>query len=147
MLDPVGNLTIYTSTQALFYARSEVCELLGLPEARVKVVPMAVGGGFGGKVVLLEPLAAALSLISRRPVALVYTRMDEFLSATPAPQSVISLKIGARRDGTLTALDARIVFDAGLYPGAPTGVAAIVIGGYYRVPNFTLDGFEVVTNK
>jgi CO/xanthine dehydrogenase Mo-binding subunit len=146
-LDPIGNLTIWTSTQALFYSRSEVAELLGLPEARVKVVPMPVGGGFGGKVVLLETLAAALTILTRRPVALVYTRMDEFFSSTPAPQSVIELKLGARRDGALTALDARIVFDAGLYPGAPTGVAALAIGGYYHVPNFRIRGFEVVTHK
>jgi CO/xanthine dehydrogenase Mo-binding subunit len=146
-LDPLGNLTIWTSTQALFYSRSEVAELLGLPEAKVKVVPMPVGGGFGGKVVLLEPLAAALSVIARRPVSLVYTRMDEFLNATPAPQSSIELKLGARGDGSLTALEARIVFDAGLFPGAPTSVAAIVVGGYYRVPNFRIRGYEVITNK
>lgn len=146
-LDPLGNLTIWTSTQALFYSRSEVAQLLGLPEARVKVVPMPVGGGFGGKVVLLETLAAALALVVKRPVALVYTRMDEFLSSTPAPQSQIELKVGARRDGTLTALDARIVFDAGLYPGAPTSVAALVVGGYYPAPNFRIRGFEVLTNK
>jgi CO/xanthine dehydrogenase Mo-binding subunit len=146
-LDPLGNLTIWTSTQALFYARSEVAEHLGLPETKVKVVPMPVGGGFGGKVVLLEPLAAALSLIAKRPVSLVYTRMDEFLNSTPAPRSVIELKLGAKRDGTLTALESRLIFDAGLYPGAPTFIAGLVVGGYYRVPNFKIRGYEVVTHK
>jgi CO/xanthine dehydrogenase Mo-binding subunit len=145
--DPVGNISIWTSTQALFYSRTEVAELLGLPEAKIKVVAMPVGGGFGGKVVLLEPLAAALTIMTRRPVSLVYTRMDEFFSSTPAPQSVIELTLGARRDGTLTALEANIIFDAGLYPGAPTSVAAMVIGGYYRVQNFRIRGSEVVTNK
>lgn len=146
-LDPLGNLTLWTSTQALFYSRSEVAELLGLPEARVRVMPMPVGGGFGGKVVLLETLAAALAVKTGRPVAIVYTRMDEFLNATPAPQSQIEVKLGARRDGTLTALDARIVFDAGLFPGAPTPIAALVMGGYYRIPNFRIRGFEVLTHK
>jgi CO/xanthine dehydrogenase Mo-binding subunit len=146
-LDPLGNLTIWTSTQALFYSRSEVAELLGQPEAKVRVVPMPVGGGFGGKVVLLEPLAAALAMLVKRPVSLVYTRMDEFLSTTPAPQSIIELKLGAKRDGALTALEARLIFDAGLYPGAPTAVAALVIGGYYPVPNFKIRGYEVVSNK
>lgn len=145
--DPLGNLTVWTSTQALFYSRSEVASLLGLPEARVRVVPMPVGGGFGGKVVLLEPLAAALAIRLGRPVSLVYTRMDEFLNSTPAPGSTIELKLGAKRDGTLTALQARLVFDAGLYPGAPTSVAALVVGGYYRIPNFSIRGFEVVTHK
>jgi CO/xanthine dehydrogenase Mo-binding subunit len=146
-LDPLGNLTIWTSTQALFYSRSEVAELLGQPEAKVRVVPMPVGGGFGGKVVLLEPLAAALAILVKRPVSLVYTRMDEFLSTTPAPQSVIELKLGAKRDGTLAALDARVIFDAGLYPGAPTAVAALLVGGYYPIPNFRIRGYEVVSNK
>jgi CO/xanthine dehydrogenase Mo-binding subunit len=145
--DPLGNLSIWTSTQALFYLRTEVAELLGLPESKIKVVPMPVGGGFGGKVVLLEPLAAALTILTRRPISLVYTRMDEFFSSTPAPQSVIELTLGARRDGTLTALEANIIFDAGLYPGAPTGVAAMVIGGYYRLENFRIRGYEVVTHK
>jgi CO/xanthine dehydrogenase Mo-binding subunit len=146
-VDPLGNVTVWTSTQGVFYARSEVAELLGLPEAKVRVVPTTVGGGFGGKVVLLETLAAALALRQGRPISLVYTRMDEFLSATPAPQSSIWLKIGARRDGTLTALEARILFDSGLYPGSPTAIAALVIGGYYPVPNFRIQGLEVLTNK
>jgi CO/xanthine dehydrogenase Mo-binding subunit len=145
--DPLGDLTIWTSTQAMFYARSEVCELLRLPETKVKVVAMPVGGGFGGKTVLLEPLAAALALTLKRPVSLVYTRMDEFLNSTPAPQSVIELKMGARRDGTLTALDARIIFDAGLYPGGPTSIAALLLGGYYPVPNLRIRGYEVVSHK
>jgi CO/xanthine dehydrogenase Mo-binding subunit len=145
--DPLGNLTIWTSTQGMFYARSEVAELLGLPEAKVKLVPMPVGGGFGGKVVLLETVAAAAATLVRRPVALVYTRMDEFLASTPAPQSIIELKLGARRDGTLTAIQARIVFDSGLYPGSPTAIAAMVIGGYYPVEHFRIRGYEVLTNK
>ena len=145
--DPLGSLTIWTSTQGLFYARSEVAELLGLPEAKVRIVAMPVGGGFGGKVVLLEPLVAAVTMLLDRPVSLVYTRGDEMLNATPAPPGIIDLKLGARRDGTLTALESRIVFDAGLYPGAPTGIAALMIGGYYRIPNLRIRGFEVVTHK
>lgn len=145
--DPLGNLTVWTSTQGLFYARSEVAELLGQPEAKVRIVAMPVGGGFGGKVVLLEPLVAALTMLLDRPVSLVYTRADEMLNATPAPAGSISLRLGARRDGELTALEARVVFDAGLYPGAPTGIAALLIGGYYRLPALRIRGFEVVTHK
>ena len=73
-VDPLGALTIWTATQALFFTRSEVCEALGLPEHRVRIVATPLGGGFGAKFVLLEPLAGALALRLRRPVSVVMTR-------------------------------------------------------------------------
>jgi CO/xanthine dehydrogenase Mo-binding subunit len=146
-VDPLGAVTVWTATQALFFTRSEVCEALGLPEHRVKIVATPLGGGFGAKFVLLEPLAAALALRLRRPVSVVMTRTEEFLSTTPAPPAVIELKVGARRDGTLTALEGRAVFDAGAYAGAPLGIALLLIGSYYRVPNIELRGYEVLTHK
>ncbi|HEY7138634.1 MAG TPA: xanthine dehydrogenase family protein, partial [Methylomirabilota bacterium] len=146
-IDPLGALTIWTATQALFFTRSEVCEALGLPEHRVRIVATPLGGGFGAKFVLLEPLAAALALRLRRPVSVVMTRTEEFLATTPAPPAVIELKLGARRDGTLTALEGRAVFDAGAYAGAPLGIAMLLMGSYYRVPNLELRGYEVLTHK
>jgi CO/xanthine dehydrogenase Mo-binding subunit len=145
-VDPLGTVTVWTSTQALFYTRSEVALALGLPEHRVRIVAMPLGGGFGGKFVLLEPLAAALAVAVGRPVSLVLTRREEFLSTTPAPPSVIDLKMGARRDGTLTALEARIVFDAGAFAGAPVSIAGLLLGGYYRVPHLDIRGWEVLTH-
>src|SRR3990172_12041652 len=91
-VDALGNVTVWTTTQALFYTRSEVAEALGLPEHQVRVVATPLGGGFGGKFVLLEPLAAALALALRRPVSLVLTRTEEFLMTTPAPASVFELR-------------------------------------------------------
>jgi CO/xanthine dehydrogenase Mo-binding subunit len=146
-VDALGRLTVWTSTQALFFTRSEVAQALGLPEHRVRVVAMPLGGGFGGKFVLLEPLAAALALALKRPVSLVLTRTDEFLATTPAPPSVFELKTGVRRDGALTALSARVVFDAGAYAGAPVSIACLLLGGYYRVPHLDLRGYEVLTHK
>ena len=146
-VDPLGALTVWTATQALFFTRSEVCEALGLPEHRVKIVATPLGGGFGAKFVLLEPLAAALALRLRRPVSVVMTRTEEFLSTTPAPPAVIELKLGARRDGTLTALEGRAVFDAGAYAGAPMGIALLMMGSYYQIPNVELRGYEVLTHK
>jgi CO/xanthine dehydrogenase Mo-binding subunit len=146
-VDALGSLTIWTSTQALFFTRSEVCEALGLPEHRVRVVATPMGGGFGGKFVLLEPLAGFLALRLRRPVSVVLTRRDEFLATTPAPAALFELKMGARRDGTLTALDGRAFFDAGAYAGAPLGIALLLLGSYYRVPNLELRGYEVLTHK
>jgi CO/xanthine dehydrogenase Mo-binding subunit len=145
--DPLGGLTVWTATQALFFTRSEVCEALGLPEHRVRIVATPLGGGFGAKFVLLECLAGALALRLRRPVSVVMTRTEEFLSTTPAPPAVIDLKVGARRDGTLTALEGRAVFDAGAYAGAPLGIALLLLGSYYQVPNLDLRGYEVLTHK
>jgi CO/xanthine dehydrogenase Mo-binding subunit len=146
-VDPLGTLTVWTATQALFFTRTEVCEVLGLPEHRVRIVATPLGGGFGAKFVLLEPLAAALALRLRRPISVVMTRTEEFLSTTPAPPAVIELKIGSRRDGTLTALEGRAVFDAGAYAGAPLGIALLLMGSYYQVPNVELRGYEVLTHK
>ncbi len=146
--DPVtGTVTVYTSTQGQFYVRNETAEALGISQQHVRVVPMTVGGGFGGKILLLEPLAAALALMRRRPVRVVLTRRDDFLLGNPGPECEIWLKSGARRDGTLTALQARMVFDSGASPGAPASIAAILLGGYYKVPNLDIESLEVLTHK
>ncbi|MFQ5858841.1 MAG: xanthine dehydrogenase family protein molybdopterin-binding subunit, partial [Anaerolineae bacterium] len=146
--DPLSDgMTIWTSTQSQFYVRSEVAGVLGVRESRVRVVPTPVGGAFGGKFVLTEPLVAVLARMTGRPVRLVLTRSEEFLTATPAPQGIIDVKIGARRDGTLTALQARIVFDSGAWPATPVSIAGLLLGGYYRVPNLAIAGIEVLTHK
>src|SRR5438876_679817 len=140
-------VTVYTSTQGQFYVRSETADALGIPQHQVRVVPMTVGGGFGGKIVLLEPLAAAMAVMQRRPVRLVLTRRDDFLFGTPAPECEIWLRTGARRDGTLTALQARLVFDSGASPGAPASIAAMLLGGYYKTPHLDIESMEVLTHK
>lgn len=146
-ITPLGNLTVYTSTQAAFYCRTRVAETVGLPVHRVNVVPMPVGGGFGGKFVLIEPLVAAAAVAVRRPVLLQYTRMEDFLAGNPAPDCRIQLKVGAKRDGTLVALQSRVVFDTGASAGSPMQISAILMGGYYRVPNLDIRGYEVLTHK
>ncbi|MDR7543529.1 MAG: xanthine dehydrogenase family protein molybdopterin-binding subunit [Armatimonadota bacterium] len=146
--DPVtGQLTIYTATQGTFYLRADVARTLNLPQQRVKVVPMTVGGAFGGKIVMLQPLAGALALLTRRPIRLVLPRSDDFAVTEPAPAARIELELGARRDGDLVALRARLVFDSGCEPGAPLSVAGILLGGYYRFPNLSIEAVEVLTNK
>jgi len=146
--DPAtGAVTVYTSTQGQFYVRNETADALGIPQQHVRVVPMTVGGGFGGKILLLEPLAAALALTQKRPVRVVLTRRDDFLLGNPGPECEIRLKTGARRDGMLTALQARLVFDSGASPGAPASIAAILVGGYYKVAHLDIESLEVLTHK
>ena len=146
-LDALGAVTVWTSTQALFFTRAQVAEALGLPEHRVRVVAMPIGGGFGGKFVLLEPLAAALAMAVRRPVSVVMSRSEEFLSTTPAPPAIFELKTGITRDGRLAALQARVIFDAGAFPGAPVSIACLLLGSFYRVPHLDIRGYEVLTHK
>lgn len=146
-ITPLGALTVYTSSQAAFYCRTRVAETVGLPVQSVNVVPMPVGGGFGGKFVLIEPLVAATAIAAGRPVLLRYSRMDDFLAGNPAPDCRITVKLGATRDGDITALQSDLVFDTGSGGGSPLQIAAILHAGYYRFPNLELRGHEVLTNK
>jgi len=146
--DPLsGGVTVWTATQGVFYCRTEIAQALGLPEHEVKVVPTTVGGGFGAKICVMEPLVAALARQVQRPVRLVYTRSDEFLNPTPAPPATISVKLGAKRDGTFTALQARVLFDAGSFPGAPMAISSLLLGSCYKVPNLDIQGQEVLSHK
>ncbi len=146
-IDALGDLTVYTSTQASFHCRNRVAEAVGLPVQRVDVVPMPVGGGFGGKFVLIEPLVAAAAVAVGRPVLLQFSRMDDFLSGNPAPDCRIAVKLGATKDGDLTALEANVVFDTGAANGSPLQIASILLGGSYTFPNFSIRGHEVLTHK
>jgi CO/xanthine dehydrogenase Mo-binding subunit len=142
-----GGITLWASTQAPFGARNEVANVLGIPESDVRVVGMAVGGGFGGKNGLYEPLVAAAARAVGRPVRLVLTRMEEMLAANPAPPARIHLRLGAKRDGTLTALSSEIFLDNGCYPFDLGGFLGYMLGSFYRVPNFSIRGTDVLTFK
>src|SRR5437867_1042943 len=117
--EPDGSLTIWSPTQGPFVVRDEVSQLAGLPPHKVRVVPMPVGGGFGGKVLLLEPLLALLALRVRRPVRLALDRSHEFVFGRPAPAARFEVELGAKRDGTLVALSATPVPMAGPGRGSP----------------------------
>ena len=142
-----GRLTIWSSTQGPFVIRDAVAELLEVPAHQVRVVPMAVGGGFGGKIQLLEPLLALLAVRSGRPVRLALNRSEEFVVGRPAPAASFDLELGAQSDGTLSALRARFHYDNGATVGWHAGLTAGFLGGSYRIPNYDLRGYEVTTNK
>ncbi len=145
--EPDGGLTIWSSTQGPFVVRDDIAQLTGLPTRKVRVIPMPVGGGFGGKIELLEPLLALLALRLRRPVRLALPRSQEFVVGRPAPGARFEVELGARRDGTLTALRVRFRYDNGAGAGWHSGLTAGFLAGTYRVPNFDLQGLEVATNK
>ena len=145
---PSGHhLVIWSSTQGLFGVRSAVAQALKMPERQIRVEPVTIGGGFGGKETLLEPLAAAVASRLRKPVRLVYTRQEDLLAGNPAPQTVITVKLGAKRDGTLTAIQARILVDSGAYPDPLVGLSGFHFSGVYRCPNMDIRCEVVQTNK
>jgi CO/xanthine dehydrogenase Mo-binding subunit len=146
-IDVLGNLRVFASSQALFHTRSTVCRVLGLPDHQVTVTAMPVGGGFGGKFGFLEATAAALAAAAKRPVRVVYSRQEEFSAGNPASESRMRIKLGATRDGTMTALDGDMLFDAGAKAGAPVGIAGILMGSLYRFAALRIRGTEVLTHK
>src|SRR6266566_534385 len=145
---PSGHhLVIWPSTQGMFNVRSAVATALKMPERQIRVEPVPIGGGFGGKETLLEPLVAAVASRLRKPVRLIYTRQEDLLAGNPAPQTVITVKLGAKRDGTLTAIQARMILDAGAYPNPLAGFSSFHFSGVYRCPNLDIRCDVVQTNK
>ena len=146
--DSNGQLTLYSSTQGSFNTRSEVADVLHIEENRIKVIPVECGGGFGGKIrALCEPITAILARVTRRPVRYVMTRREELDAGMPAPQVIIKLKTGAKRDGTLMALDGETIIESGAFSGAVLTMSAVFLSSVYQFPNFEVRGFEVLTHK
>ena len=148
LYNPDGQLTIWCSTQGAFAVRQQVSEILQIPVSKVKVVPMEIGGGFGGKIsVYLEPVAALLSKKSGRPVKVLMNRAEVFEATGPTPASYIRVKMGVTNDGRITAAEGYLAFEAGAYPGSPVGAGAMCIFSPYNIPNGLIDGYDVVVNK
>jgi len=143
-----GNLTIWCSTQAPFGVRDNTAKILGIPVSRVKLVPMEIGGGFGGKLpCYLEPVAAVLSRKSGRPVKMTMTRSEVLEATGPTSGSYVNVKMGVTKEGRITAAQAYLAFEAGAYPGSPIGGATACMFTPYDIPNLLIDGYDVVTNK
>jgi CO/xanthine dehydrogenase Mo-binding subunit len=139
-------LTVYSSTQGQFGIQGAVARLLDLPRERVRVVATPVGGGFGGKFGLLEPLTAVLAHQFQRPVKMWLDRMQDMQLTHSAPGAVMTVKLGGTRDGRLTALEATTYFDCGVDPDAPIGLVHVLMGGTYKIPHLKLTGYAVLTN-
>jgi CO/xanthine dehydrogenase Mo-binding subunit len=139
--------TVWTSTQATFYVRDSVAQLLGVDNTRVRVVGTPVGGGFGGKFLLYEPMLAMAARLLGRPVRLALTRLEEMLAANPAPATRIRIRLGADGEGRLTALDAELVMDNGCFPASMAGLAGVLLGSSYTTPNQRIVGLEVLTHR
>ena len=143
-----GRLTVWTSTQGAFGVRSTTAAILSMPESMVKVVPMEIGGGFGAKgVTYLAPVTAALAKKAGRPVKIAMSRKEVFEGSGPASATLMRVKIGATKEGKITAGQVYMVYEAGAFPGAPVGGGAITGFGSYNIENVLVDGYDVVCNK
>lgn len=142
-------LVLHESTQGIFAVRSEVAEKLGLPEARVRVITQHMGGGFGAKQIAWKHsvIAALLAKRAGRPVQLILDREAENLAVGHRNATRQHVRLGARRDGTLTAIAVHALVQAGAY--LPGGEDSDVVGTYhtlYRCPNVRTEQVVVRTN-
>ena len=144
-----GRITIWCCTQGAFVVRDYVAGLLELEPGQVKVVPSEIGGGFGGKTtVYLEPLAAALSRKAGRPVKMVMSREEVFRATGPTSGSQMHIRLGARRDGTLVAVDLSMFIRGGsLSRLARRRRGRCARPRSYTFPNFRIEAHDVVVNK
>ncbi len=147
--DASGFVTLWVSTQGAFQTEIQTAVLLGLSQSKIKVIPLEVGGAFGGKITVhVEPIAARLSQLCGRPVRIVISR-EEVMSggSGPAAAARIDVRIGADAEGKLTAIEGRYVFDSGGIPGTPTTLLMQASAAPYQCANLHLEGIDIVTNK
>lgn len=151
--DSGGTLTFWASTMGPHTLRSMLADLLDLPLSRVRVITNMVGGGYGSKMYLraINPAAALLALrVPNRHVRIVFDREDEFLSCGGRLPTVTTIKTGVKKDGTLVARKATILWEKGAYIDIGpiiTRNASYCSLGPYRLPNAWIDGYLVYTNR
>lgn len=143
-----GRITIWSSTQGAFGVRAQTAGILRVPESQIKVNPVEIGGGFGGKTVIyLPPIAAILSKKTGRPVKMVMDRKSVFEGTGPAPGGKVRVRMGVDDKGKIVAATADIKFEAGAFPGSAVGAGGICIFAPYNVANTRIDGYDVLVNK
>ncbi|MDE3074896.1 MAG: xanthine dehydrogenase family protein molybdopterin-binding subunit [Chloroflexota bacterium] len=151
-----GRLTIWANTQAPFNVRADVARVLNLPLTKVRALATDIGGAFGGKglgittAAGLEAICALLAMKAGRPVMFVLDKGEETVSTTVRGGTKTWIQTGVKRDGTILARKARLIFDAGAYSGfgpLAGSVATRMLAGWYRTPNVHVDGYAVYTNK
>ncbi len=142
-----GGATMWGSLQSPFGVRQDVADVLGVPESDVTVYGMPVGGAFGAKFGLYEPLVALVAATVGKPVSLILTRSEELLTTNPAPALRLYGKLGFASDGQLLAMQADVTADTGVYPSGLGGFAAMQFASFYPCENLSLASTNVITNK
>ena len=143
-----GSLTIWSSSQGQFMVRDYTARLVGIPVSKVKAIPMEIGGGFGAKLtVYMEPVAALLARKAGAPVKMTMSRTEVFEATGPTSGTNIKVKLGATREGRITAAAATLIFEAGAFPGSPVPGGAQCMMSAYDIPNAYIEGYDVVVNR
>ncbi len=143
-----GQAQVWSSSQGHFMVRTYCAKVLQLEISDLRVTPAEIGGGFGGKtVVYLEPVALLLSRTAGAPVKMVMSRDEVFRATGPTSGGVIEVKLGASRDGKITAASVELKFQAGAFPGSPVGAACMTALACYDIADFRIVGWDVVTNS
>ena len=143
-----GHITIWGSSQGHFNVRDQTANILGVPVSNIKVVPMEIGGGFGGKtLVYLEPVAAMLAKKTGHPVKVAMSRADVFEGTGPTSGSYMRVKLGVNKEGKITAADATLAYEAGAFPGSPINPGIQCMLASYDIANGKIEGYDVVLNK
>lgn len=148
--DAGGKLTVWASSQDSFAVRINLSRIFSLPMSRVRVSVPAMGGAFGGKVdMITEPVAAALSIQSGRPVKLIYTRREDIVSSRTRHAMKIKLRMGFDSDGTILGEDMKVFCNAGAYASGTSNIVWAMCGKFFKVhrcKNIRFTGYPVVTN-
>jgi 4-hydroxybenzoyl-CoA reductase alpha subunit len=150
--DISGKLTIWTTTQNPINIQRALAYVLKMPMNQIRVINTFVGGAFGNKSVILplEPITAFLAKKINRPVKIINSREEEFIATRTRYSMIIYLKTGVKKDGTLTAREARVITNNGAYNNKGPGITLLTcnrIGNLYRVPNSKTEAFIVYTNN
>ena len=143
-----GSLTIWSSSQGQFMVRDYTARLVGVPVSKVKAIQMEIGGGFGAKLtVYMEPLAALLARKAGAPVKMAMNRAEIFEASGPTSGTYVSVKLGATKEGRITAASSTLIFEAGAFPGSPVPGGAQCMMSAYDIPNAYIEGYDVVVNR
>lgn len=150
-LDEDDRLVIRSATQVPFHVRRILAPVLGLPEKQIRVIKPRIGGGFGGKQeIVIEDVCALLTLVTKKPVRLEYTREEEFIAARSRHPQILHLKTGVRRDGTISAMTLKVLATTGAYGSHSltvqqnTGARPLSL---YRCENLRFEVDVVYTNR
>ena len=146
--DADGQVELWSASQGHFQIRNWVSNICGIPLGDIKVNPAEIGGGFGGKtVVYVEPVAVVLSRKSGHPVRVNMTRDEVFKASGPTSGAYMKIKIGAKKDGTITAAEGDYYYQAGAFPGSPVMNGCLCSYATYNIPNQKTTGYDVVSNR
>ena len=148
---PDGMIEVYVGSQIVYADRSQIARVLGLPEERVRVIGMMVGGGFGGKEDIAGQIhAAMLAQVTKKPIKILFDRHESLLVHPKRHGTQIRIKIGAKKDGTITAIESELYGDTGAYASLGEKVmtrATTHSSGPYDIPNARADCYAMYTNN